>query len=107
MDPVLIQINSLCNFELYLFKIYFNIILPPTPVSPKCSLQVFQQKICVNLSYLLCVLQVPRISPQIPGRAMDFFPSPLLPDQLWLGPTEPPIKMGTGGLSPRVNVAEA
>jgi len=24
-----------------------------------------------------------------------------------LGPTEPPIKMGTGGLSPRVNVAEA
>jgi hypothetical protein len=57
--PVLSQINSIHNIPVYLSKIHFNIVHPPTSLSPQWSLSFLlsnQHPICISLRPHSCYM---------------------------------------------------
>jgi hypothetical protein len=72
-DPVVCSPHSNPWFS----KTYFNIIVPCTPLSPKCSLQVFRQKfLCSPQLLISCVLRVLSISVPCISLPIQFSQSP-------------------------------
>jgi hypothetical protein len=50
LDNILYRCKSVRTLILYSYQIHFNVIVPPTVVSPKISLHVFLQNFCMDFS---------------------------------------------------------
>jgi len=74
--PILSQLDPVHTPTSHFLKIYFNIILPSTPASPKWF--VSPPKPCIRFSYHPCALH---------ARPISFF-SILLPEQYWVRSTD-------------------
>jgi len=115
-DPILSQLNPVHTLTFCFFDICFNVILPPTPRSPKRHLpfRLFDQNfvrfpmhatcsVHVLLSFIVLQISMENVGLQIMN--LLIVTALLLASPSGLGPTNPPIQWVPGVLSPKGKAA--